>query len=161
MAISSVMFPSFHILSLFSNVFRWSFAFDFLIGFCSIFSSGFWFGHRCRNLELLSMNFLPATPVGIINIFLSQYTIWLYFFPDLSDIPFQERCSNNSLHAAVLVLGLRYRCFHLIRCCCSRWDLRCFFGGIYSNVEEVLLVRKLLLQMWLSVRWLFCVFAWV
>ena len=91
MAISSVMFPSSHILSLFSNVFRLSFAFDFLIGFCSIFLSGLWFGHRFRNLGLLSMNFLPGTPVGIINIFLSHLVILFFqiflIYPSRNGVP--------------------------------------------------------------------------
>ena len=81
---SSVMFPSYHNLSLLSNAFRWSFAFNVLLGFCrssagitwiafsAIFLSGVLFVHRFRSLEISSINFLPAAPVGTIKIFLHQ-----------------------------------------------------------------------------------------
>ena len=143
-------FPSSHNLSLLSNAFRWSFAFNVLLGFCrssagikwiafnAIFLSGVLFVHRFRSLEISSINFLPVAPVGTIKIFLHQLTFDYMLLPDLSDISFQERYSNKSLNAAVLVPGLRYHCFHLICCCYSRWDLRCFFGGKYSNIEEAL-----------------------
>lgn len=58
---SSLVFPSSHNLSLFSNAFRWSFGFDVLLRFCrssagitrvafiTIFLSGVSFVHRIKN----------------------------------------------------------------------------------------------------------------
>ena len=81
---SSMMFPSSHNRTILFSAFRWSFAFDILLGFCrssagitwiafnAIFLSGAMFVHRFRSLEISPINFLPAVPVGTINIFLRQ-----------------------------------------------------------------------------------------
>ena len=74
---------------------------------------------------------------------------------------FQVYPSRNGIPIKVFMLLFWFldfpcHCFHLIRCCYSRWDLKCSFGGIQMK-RKPLAARKLL-QIWHLFPWLFCVF---
>ena len=87
---NSMVFPFSHNSSLFSNAATWSFAFEFLFGFCrsragiicitfkAMFSKGEWSLYKFISLVISLINVLASPPLGTMNIFFRQYTIFSY-----------------------------------------------------------------------------------
>ena len=81
---NSLILPSSHNFICLSSTLKCYFTFDFLLGFCKSNAGIIWIAsttvffnaislvERFRTLQILFINFLPASPVGTLEIILSQ-----------------------------------------------------------------------------------------